>query len=154
MAEDLLGLRPWWWWRRLCSRKKGKTNRLSESEKILLGYYIRLRPGSQESRVYLGTKRLRRGKQINRNFGIKSFYPKIGGHVFTQKFGKKDAGTRKLLRLCHQGIDCIRIDISWFRCGTRISSLWMTSADNDNELRLASGNMCRTLQKGKEYQIL
>ena len=61
---------------------------------ILLGYYIRLGPGSQESRVYLGTKWLRRGKQINRNFGIKSFYPKIGGHVFTPKFGRKNTGIR------------------------------------------------------------
>ena len=78
---------------KICSRKKGKANGLSELEKILLGYYIRLRPGSQESRVYLGTKRLRRGKQINRNFRIKSFYPKIGGHVFALKFGKKNVGT-------------------------------------------------------------
>ena len=58
---------------RICSRKKGKANEPSELEKILLRYYIRLRPGSQESRVYLRIKRLRRGKQINRNFGIKSF---------------------------------------------------------------------------------
>ena len=56
----------------ICSRKKGKANRPSESKKILLGHYIRLGPGSQESRIYLGAKRLRHGKQINRNFGIKS----------------------------------------------------------------------------------
>ena len=62
----------------------------SELEKILFGSYIRLGLGSQESRVYLGTKRLRCGKQINRNFGIKSFYPKIEGHVFTPKYGKKN----------------------------------------------------------------
>ena len=64
----------------ICSRKKGKANRPSKLENILLGYYIRLGPGSQESRVYLGIERLRRGKQINRNFGIKSFFiPKLGG---------------------------------------------------------------------------
>ena len=57
----------------ICSRKKGKANRPSELEKILLGHYIRLDPESQESRIYLRAKRLRRGKQINRNFGIKSF---------------------------------------------------------------------------------
>ena len=57
---------------KICSRKKGKANRPSKSEKILLGHYVRLGPGSQEPRVYLGAKRLRRGKQINRNFGIKS----------------------------------------------------------------------------------
>ena len=78
---------------KICSRKKRKSNGPSELEKILLGYYIRLKPGSQESRVYLGIKQSRRGKQINRNFGIKSFYPKIGGHIFTPKFGKKNTKT-------------------------------------------------------------
>ena len=39
-------------------------------------------------------KRLQHGEQVNRNFGIKSFYPKIGGHAFTPKFGKKNAETR------------------------------------------------------------
>ena len=98
---------------KICSRKKGKANGPSELKKILLGYYyIRLKPGSQESRVYLETKRLRRGKQINRNFGIKSFYPKIDGHVFTPKFGKRNAGTRSFQNCVDQGIDCIRIDIS------------------------------------------
>ena len=43
---------------RICSRKKGKANRPSKLEKILLGYYIKLEPRSQESRVYLETKRL------------------------------------------------------------------------------------------------
>ena len=47
---------------KIYSRKKGKANGLSELEKILLGYYIRLGQESQESRIYLGTKRLRRGK--------------------------------------------------------------------------------------------
>ena len=55
------------------SRKKGKANGPSELEKILLGYYIRLGPRNQESHVYLGIKWLRRGKQVKRNFGIKSF---------------------------------------------------------------------------------
>ena len=70
--------------------------------------------------------------------------------VYT-KIWEGERGNSKLPRLCHQGINCIRVDISWFRCGTRIGSLRMTSADNDNELRLASGNTCRTLQKGKDY---
>jgi hypothetical protein len=39
---------------KICSRKKGKAKRPSKLEEILLGYYIRLRPCSQESRVYLG----------------------------------------------------------------------------------------------------
>ena len=79
---------------KICPRKEGKANGLSELEKILLGYYIRLGLRNQESRVYLGLKWLRRGKQVNRNFGIKSFYPKIGGHVFAPKFGKRNVGTR------------------------------------------------------------
>ena len=78
---------------KICLKKKGKARGPSKLEKILLGYYIRLGLRSQESHVYLETKRLRHGKQINRNFGIKSFYPKIGGHVLTPKFGKRNAGT-------------------------------------------------------------
>ena len=57
---------------KICSRKKGKANRPSELEEILLGYYIKLGPRSQESCIYLGIERVQCGKQINRNFGIKS----------------------------------------------------------------------------------
>ena len=71
------------------SRKKEKVNRLSGLEEILLVCYIKLGLGSQESCVYLEIEQLRRGKPINWNFGIKSFYPKIGGHVFTPKFGRR-----------------------------------------------------------------
>ena len=78
---------------KICSRKKGKANGLSKLEKILLGYYIKLGPGSQESSVYLITKRLRHGKQINRNFRIKLFLSQNWGHVFTPKFRRR---TREL----------------------------------------------------------
>ena len=37
-----------------CSRKKGKANRPSELEMILLGYYIKFGPRNHESRVYFG----------------------------------------------------------------------------------------------------
>ena len=47
---------------KICSRKKGKANELSELEKILLGYYIKLRSRNQESRVHLEIKWLRCGK--------------------------------------------------------------------------------------------
>ena len=70
-------------------RKKERANRLSGFQKILLGRYIKLRLESQESCVYLGIVQLRHGKPMNWNFGIKSFYPKIGGHVFTPKFGRR-----------------------------------------------------------------
>ena len=70
---------------KICSKKKGKANGPSELEKILLGYYIRLGPRNQESRVYLGIKWLRRGKQVNRNFGIKSFLSQNwGACVYTK----------------------------------------------------------------------
>ena len=75
---------------RICSRKKGKANRPSKLKKILLGYYIRLEPGSQESRVYLRTKWLQRGKQINRNFGIKSLLSQNwGGMCLHQNLERK-----------------------------------------------------------------
>ena len=38
---------------KIWSRKKGKANRPSELEMIMLGYYIKLRPRSQESCVSL-----------------------------------------------------------------------------------------------------
>jgi len=70
--------------------------------------------------------------------------------VFTPKFGKKNMGTRSIQDYVNQGINYIRIDISSFRGDAGIGSLQMTSADNDNELRLASGNTCWTLQKEKD----
>ena len=97
---------------------------------------MRLRPESQELCVYLRIERLWRDKPISWNFGIKPFYPKIGGHVFTPKFGKKNTGTRKLPRLCQSR----RIDVSRFRYDSGIRSLRMTSADSVDELRLLPGN--------------
>ena len=47
---------------KICLRRKGKSNRPSKLEKMLLGYYIRLGLGSQESHVYLRTKWLQRDK--------------------------------------------------------------------------------------------
>ena len=97
----------------ICSRKKGKANRPSESKKILLGHYVRFSPGSQDSRVYLGAKRLRHGKRINRNFRIKSFYPKIGGHVFTPKFGRRARELAGFQNYANQGVDGVKVDICW-----------------------------------------
>ena len=131
------------------SRKEEKAKRPSESEEILLGCCIRLGPGSQELCVHLRIERLRHGKPINWNFGIKSFYPKIGGHVFTPKFGRRTRELAGFQDCANQGIDCMRIDISRFRCDTRIGSLWMTSADNDDELWLASGRYISDSTKGK-----
>ena len=71
----------------VCSRKKGKVSRPSKLKMILLGYYIICPERSGAMRLFWN-ERLQHGEQMNRNFGIKSFYPKIRGHVFTLKFGK------------------------------------------------------------------
>ena len=85
---------------KICSRKKGKANGPSELKMILLGYYIRLRPRSEESRVYLGIKRLRRGKQVNRNFGIKSFLSQNWGACVYTKMREEEHENSKLPKLC------------------------------------------------------
>ena len=55
------------------SKKKGKANGPSESEMILLGYYIKFGPGISGVTRIFWNKWLQHGEQINRNFGIKSF---------------------------------------------------------------------------------
>ena len=86
-------------------RKKEKANRLSRLQKILLGCYIKLRPKSQESCVYLEIVQLRLGKPVNWNFGIKSFYPKIRGHVFTPKFERRAWELTGFQDCANQGVD-------------------------------------------------
>ena len=94
------------------SRKEDKVKGPSESEEVLLGCYMRLGPGSQKLCVYLVIEWLHRGKPINWNFGIKSFYPKIGGHVFTPKFERRTQELVGFQSCAKQGIDCMKIDIS------------------------------------------
>ena len=86
-------------------RKKEKANRLSGLQKILLGCYIKLRPESQESCAYLGIVQLWHGKPMNWNFGIKSFYPKIGGHVLTPKFRRRARELVGFQDCANQGVD-------------------------------------------------
>ena len=76
------------------SKKKGKVNGPSGSEMILLGYYIKFRLRISGVTRIFWNKQLRHGEQVNRNFGIKSFLSQNLGHVFTPKFGKKNAGIR------------------------------------------------------------
>ena len=80
--------------------KKGKANGTSKLEKILLRYYIRLGPRNQESRVYLGIKQLRCGKQVNKNFGIKSFLSQNWGACVYTKIWKEECMNSKLPRSC------------------------------------------------------
>ena len=61
---------------------------------------------------------LRRGKPVNWNFGIKSFYPKIGGHVFTPKFGRRTREHIGFQNHANQGVDGAKIDICWIECDT------------------------------------
>ena len=81
-------------------RRKERANRPSESEKILLGHYVRFSLGSQDSRIYLGAKRLWRGKRINRNFGIKSLLSQNWGACVYTKIWREECGNSKFLRLC------------------------------------------------------
>ena len=104
-----------------------------------------LRLGSQELCVYLGIERLRRGKPISWNFGIKPFYPKIGGHVFAPKNRRKNAGTRRLPRLCQSK----KIDASH---DSVIGSLGITLANSDDELRLALGNYISDFTKRERLE--
>ena len=97
---------------RICSRKKGKANRPSKLEEILLGYYIRLRLRSQESCVYLRIEWLWCGKQINMNFGIKLFLSQNWGACVYTKIWEGERGTESFQDCVNQGIDCMRIDIS------------------------------------------
>ena len=103
--------------------RKEEVNRPSGLQKILLGRYIKLGPESQESCVYLGIVQLRHSKPMKWNFGIKPFYPKILGHVFTPKFGRKAWELTCFQDCANQGVDCVRIDIYQFGYDTRIDSL-------------------------------
>ena len=84
---------------KICSRRRGKANRSSELEEVLLGYYIKLRPRSQESCLYLGIEQLQHGKRINRNFGIKSLLSQNWRARVYTKIWEKNAGIRRLPRL-------------------------------------------------------
>ena len=94
------------------SKEKGKTNGPSESEMILLGYYIKFGPGILGVTRIFRNKQLRHGEQVNRNVGIKSFLSQNWGACVYTKIWEEERENSNLLRLCHQGIDCIRIDIS------------------------------------------
>ena len=84
---------------------------------------------------------------MNRNFGIKSFYPKIRGHVFTPKFGKKNAGTRSFQDyVIKKSIRCESVSAD-LDVMSESAILWMTSADSVNGLYLSGARMiCWTLQ--------
>ena len=87
----------------VCPRKRGKANRPSELEEVLLGYYIKLRPVSQESCVYLGIEWLRCGKRVNRNFGIKSLLSQNWGACVYTKIWREKRGNSKLPKSCQSG---------------------------------------------------
>ena len=85
---------------KICSRKREEAKRPSELEEVLLGYYIKLKPVSKESCVYLGIERLRCGKQINRNFGIKSLLSQNWGACIYTKIWREKRGNSKLPKSC------------------------------------------------------
>ena len=57
-------------------------------------------------------KHLRHGEQVNRNFGIKLFLSQNWGACVYTEIWEEEHGDLKLPRFSHQGIDCIRINIS------------------------------------------
>ena len=82
----------------VCSRKE-KVSRSNELEMILLGYYIEFGPISQEPCVYFGMSGCNTGNRIG-----------ILACVYT-KIWEGERGNSKLLGLCHQRIDWMRIGI-------------------------------------------
>ena len=84
------------------------------------------------------------------NFGIKSFLSQNCGACVYTKIWKEERGNSKLPRLCQSRNQLHKDRYQLIQMRTGIGSLRMTSTDNDNELRLASGNTCRTLQKEKD----
>ena len=95
-----------------CSKKNGKVNRPSGLKVILLGCYIKFGPKSQESRICFrigGYNTVSRWMKFSNKI---IFIPKLGGMCLHQNLGRRIAGTRKLPRSCHRGIDCIKVSIS------------------------------------------
>ena len=122
-------------------------------EEVLLGHYIRLGPKNQGSRVYLGAKWLWRGKWINKTFRIKSLLSQNWGACVYTKFWEEKRGNSKLPRLC-QSRNRLRKDrISRFRYESGIGSLGVTSADSDDELRLATENYIQDSTKKRRVKV-
>ena len=69
--------------------------------------------------------------------------------MFRPKFGRRIAGTRKLLRSCHQGINCMKVGISCFEFSTGIGFLHIASADNDKSYDRRWENHVRLYKKKK-----
>ena len=89
---------------------------------------------------------MRHGKQVNRNFGIKSFLSQNWGHVFTPKFGKKNVGTQSFQDcVIKESIRCESV-LADFDVLSESVILWMTSVDGVNGLYLSgTRKMCQTL---------
>ena len=71
---------------KLAQEKRGKVGNDT------IGALYRIWPKKSGVTRIFWNEPLQHGEQINRNFGIKLFYPKIRGHVFTPKFRKKNVG--------------------------------------------------------------
>ena len=69
-------------------------------------------------------ERLQHGEQIKRNFGIKLFLSQNWGHVFTPKFGKKNAELKASRIMSSRNVML------------ESAILWMMSADDVNGLYL------------------
>ena len=112
------GVSCWSW-----LRKEGESKKAEWVRRDTIGLLYKTWAGKSGVMRTSRIEQLQRGKPINWNSGIKPFYPKIGGHVFTPKFGRRTWELIDFQVCANQGIGCMRIDISWFGCDTRISSL-------------------------------
>ena len=116
-------------------KKEGKSKQAKQAENDIVRVLYRIWPERSEAMRLFWNKHLQHSEQMNKNFGIKLFLSQNWGACVYTKIWEGERGTESFQDCVNQGIDCMRINISLFRCDTRIGSLRMTSADNDNKLR-------------------
>ena len=81
------------------------------------------------------------------------FLDQIEHHqLFTPKFGRRTRELTGFQDCANQGVDWVRIDTCQVECDTRIGSLRMTSADNDDEIWLAYRRYISDSTKGERLE--
>ena len=99
-------------------KKEGESKQAVWIAKDTVGMLYRTQTGESGVARIFRMVQLRRGKPVNQNFGIKSFYPKIGGHVFTPKFRRRARELVGFQSYANQGVDGVKVDICWIECDT------------------------------------
>ena len=91
--------------------KEGESNQAERIGDDTVGVLYRIWPEKSGAMCLFWNEQLQHGEQ-NRNFGIKSFLSQNWGACVYTKIWEEERGNLKLLGLCHQGIDGMRIGIS------------------------------------------